>query len=112
MVWAQNLVKCPYLVFLVTHIGLWVEWNSQFSSMETHEPQKHQPEILWLSLVFRIKFTLDRLEAWIVETAKCASSNGFNQVICLLPCSFNFKDGKKLAQNLVKCPQLALQWLT
>ena len=67
MVWAQNLVKCPYLVFLVTHIGLWVEWNSQFSSMETHEPQKHQPEILWLSLVFRIKLTLDRLEAWLLK---------------------------------------------
>ena len=42
------------------------------------------------SPVIRIKSTIDRLEAWlVVETARgriSASSYGFNQAICLLPC--------------------------
>ena len=56
------------------------------NSFQTHNPT-------WVfnqSPVIRIKSTIDRLEAWlVVETARgriSASSYGFNQAICLLPC--------------------------
>ena len=56
------------------------------NSFQTHNPT-------WVfnqSSVIRIKSTIDMLEAWlVVETARgriSASSYGFNQAICLLPC--------------------------
>ena len=56
------------------------------NSFQTHNPTWvfNQSPVIW------IKSTIDRLEAWlVVETARgriSASSYGFNQAICLLPC--------------------------